>query len=386
MAISETGYRRRTFDEILDAKIAKAKELFGDDINTEENTALGKYIRINAYDQYNVEETAEQIYYSIFPQTASGQSLDRLAWILGMTRNIAEPARYTVKVYGNAGSIVEYGFLVATESGINFYNLGDTEIGADGTCEIRVECVEAGIFGNIAPNDINTIVNPVTTIDKVQGVGLIRIGVDIESDNDFRKRYEIVREGKGSCTAASIISALTNVPTVKGAYIIANESATKSTDDGIPPKAIACYIDGGEDYHQEIAEAIFDKKPIGIGTYGDQSEMVSYGALTDYEVKFSHALRVGIDVKVDLIITNAEIESSCNEEIKTNISAFIDSLTIGKPLITTMLYSQIYSVSGVVSALVQVSVDGETFTTDNIIVNPNECCRLNSMSINEELV
>ena len=129
MGLSEKGYRRRTYDEILESKIALAKELFGEEINTNGNTVLGKYIRINAYDQYAVEELAEKIYYSAFPQTATGQSLDRLGWSLGMSRNAAIPAQYAVKVTGTAGTTVEVGFLVGTETELNFYNVSDQVIG-----------------------------------------------------------------------------------------------------------------------------------------------------------------------------------------------------------------------------------------------------------------
>lgn len=382
--LTDLGYRKRTFEEILNAKIAKAKELFGDDINTEENTALGKYIRINAYDQFNVEEIAEKVYYSIFPQTASGQSLDRLAWMVGMERNIAVPAQYKVKVTGEVGTTVEYGFLVGTENELNFFNTEENVIGEDGTCEIIVECVEAGTIGNVASNAINKIVNPVAEIDSVIGISVEQIGTEAESDYDFRKRFEFIREGKGSCTEASITSALANIPTVQGAYVVANESATE-TINGVPPKTIACYVDGGKNYTQEIGEAIFDKKPIGVGTYGDQSVTVEYGALTDYKVYFSYASSV--DVYIDLtIITNDKFESSGYDEIKANLSTFIESIGIGDPLITTALYAHIYSVAGVVSAVVKVATDGANYGTDNISVDPKESLSFKQIKINGTII
>lgn len=384
MGITETGYRRRTFEEILNAKIEKAKELFGEDINTEENTPLGKYIRINAYDQYKVEETAEQIYYSAFPQTSFGQSLDRLGWSVGMSRNVATPSQYKVKVTGSVGETVEYGFLVGTETDLQFYNTEDTVIGADGTCEIIVECVEAGIIGNISASEINRIINPIAVIDEVIGIEVVESGTAEESDYEFIKRYEIVREGKGSCTEASIISALTNIPTVQGAYIIVNESATETVND-IPPKTIACYVDGGLNYQQEIAEAIFDKKPIGVGTYGDTAVEVEYGALKNYVIKYSHARSVG--VYVDLAITTTpEFEQSGMEDIKANIAEYINSLSIGNALITTALYSHIYSVAGVSSASVQVSTDDASYSTDNIVLEPFECCAFAQLKINGSVV
>ena len=65
--LTETGYTRRTYDEIIDDKIERAQELFGEDIETDETTPLGKFIRINAYDQALAEEEAEAIYYARFP-------------------------------------------------------------------------------------------------------------------------------------------------------------------------------------------------------------------------------------------------------------------------------------------------------------------------------
>ena len=378
--IEKTGYRRRTYEEILNGKLAKARELFGEDINTDGNTVLGKYIRINAYDQFKVEEFAEALYYSIFPQTSSGQSLDRLAWVVGMERNIATPSRYKVRVTGAVGAVVEYGFLVGTETGLNFYNTDTAKIGTSGEVEIIVECAEPGVIGNIVAGDITKIINPTADIDSIKGISLVEVGEAEESDYDFIKRFELVREGKGSCTEASIISALANIPTVQGAYIVVNESATDTVND-LPPKSIACYVDGGSNYAQEIGEAIFDKKPVGIGTYGSESVLINYGGLSEYEVKFSYASDV--DIYIDLeIITNDEFESGGNDQIKANLEAFIAALEIGKPLVTTMLYGQIYRVAGVASAALKVSTDGAAYSTNNISIKPHECCVLKQLKIN----
>ena len=56
--LNELGYTRRTYDDIIESKIQRAKELFGEDIETDETTPLGKLIRINAYDQALAEEEA----------------------------------------------------------------------------------------------------------------------------------------------------------------------------------------------------------------------------------------------------------------------------------------------------------------------------------------
>lgn len=389
--VSKEGYRRRTLEEIINSKIEAAKELFGETINTDENTALGKFIMICAYDQYHIEEVAEQIYYSIFPQTAIGASLDRLGWGVGISRNPETSATYNVKVTGTAGEKIEVGFLVGVDTeyigedtDLTFANTKETVVGEDGICEITVACTTAGVIGNVPPEIINRVVNAVDYVDTVQGNNVVEAATDIESDTDFRTRYAKAIEGKGGCTEAAILAALISIPTVKDAYISVNESATEDLG-AIPPKSIACFVNGGLGYEQEIGEAIFNKKPIGVGTHGNQSVLVNYGALTDYEVKFSFAESKDVYINIDLV-TNEKFEINGNETIKANIETFINSLGLSEQLITTALYGHIYKVAGVVSAIVAVSTDGQTYTANNVDVAVNEHCVLNTLKINDVAV
>lgn len=389
--VSKEGYRRRTLEEIVNAKIESAKALFGETINTDETTTLGKFILICAYEQYHVEELAELIYYSIFPQTASGQSLDRLSWGVGIKRNAETSAIYKVKVIGTAGETIPVGFLVGVnadyigeDGDLTFSNMQDTVVGANGECEITAVCTVSGVVGNVAPSIIDRVVNAVGYVEEVQGIEVVEAATGEESDYDFRTRYAKAIEGKGGCTESSIIAELVSIPTVKDAYISVNESATENLGD-IPPKTIACYISGGVGYEQQIAEAIFNRKPIGVGTHGEETVSVSYGGLTDYEIKFSFAESKDIYVNIDLV-TNEKFESNGNATIKSNIETFINSLGMGEQIITTALYGDIYKVSGVVSAIVTVSTDGQTYTADNVNVAVNEHCVLNTLKINDVTV
>lgn len=85
--LTEQGYHRPTYDEILESKEQLARTLFGEDIETSEQTPLGKFIRIGAYDLSKAYEDIENVYYARFPNTASGISLDRLCVFVGISRN-----------------------------------------------------------------------------------------------------------------------------------------------------------------------------------------------------------------------------------------------------------------------------------------------------------
>ena len=125
MALTELGFERPTYDEILENQINRAKTLFGDTIDTSELTALGKYIRINVADIDTLYQTLEGVYYARFPNTASGVSLDRLCPFAGITRNAATYARHKVTLTGTAGATIEAGFEVSNENQSAVFHLID---------------------------------------------------------------------------------------------------------------------------------------------------------------------------------------------------------------------------------------------------------------------
>ena len=399
MALTEKGYRRKTYAEILQERIDLAKELFGDDINTEENTPLGKFIRIGAYGQGTVEEEAESIYYSIFPNTASGISLDRLCAFVGITRNVPTRSEYQIKIFGTVGTEVPIGFKVGTESGINFTTVSrvtlahieeenDTFDGA----YVDVQCTITGENGNVAANEINVITEPQAGVDSIIGIKSLISASDEESDYDLRKRFNNAKEGLGSCTEASIIAALVRIPTVTSASVAVNE--TNETDSaGRPPHSFECYVSGGENYHQQIAETIFEKKPIGIKTHGTVSVDVDYGATSPYTVLFSHVEAIPVFVKITIVTTSAFGGATGNDAIKQKLENYINSLGIGNPVITSSLYGKIHSVAGVKDVtLLQVTKETDAsgnpinWSTANIDVSSYQNCKFQQVEINGEVV
>lgn len=383
MPLTETGFQRRTFAEILEAKIAKAKELFGEDIDTSELTPLGKFIRINAYDQALTEEETELVYYSIFPNTAQGVSLDRLCVFAGISRNATINTLYKVEFTGTAGTVIPVGFLIGTESGINFATTEDVTIGESGTIEANARCEESGEIGNVKASDITVIVNPVADVESVTGIEIVTKGAEAESDYELRKRFNASKEGLGSCNEVAITSALLRIPTVTHAGIIVNDSDV-TDDSGRPPKSFECFIHGGEDYHAKIAETIFDKKPLGIKTHGTITEEVIDSGGHSHSINFSHTATVSVYVRL-AVKTDATFEGATGKKaIKSNLEDYIDSVGIGNTVVLSSLYGYIHGVTGVkeVSELL-LSTDGNTWNTANITVEQYENCICQQVAIKQ---
>lgn len=382
--LTEAGFSRRTYEDILNSKIELAKELFGEDIKTDELTPLGKFIRINAYNEALLSEEMELVYYSMFPNTATGVSLDRLCPFIGISRNPAVAARYSVKVNcaeGSAGNIIPMGFLVGTESGIEFYNNNDVVIGEDETATLIVDCTESGEIGNVAIQDITQIINPSVDVESIASVEIVYKGEDTESDYALRKRFETAREGLGSSNAPSIINAIMSIPTVTSVGIIANESNETDTD-GRPPHSFECYVNGGENYHAEIAKKIFEMKPLGIQSYGKISETVIDEAGVSHAIKFSHTDNINVYIKVKIKTSTSFSGDTGIENIKSNIDTHIDTLGVGGSVILSSLYGLIHSVEGVTEVTeLLLSTNNTEWKSSNINADNYETCICQSVSV-----
>lgn len=367
MALTERGFQRRTYDEILNDKITKAIELFGEDIDTGEQTPLGKFIRIGAYDLALAEEELENLYFSIFPATATGVNLDRLCDFSAISRTPARASRYRIALTGTPGTSIPYGFLVETEAKLRFFCLSQAVVPAEGPAYITVECESAGLIGNVAPSEICVITNPVAglSIDSANNT-LVLEGVAEESDVSLRSRFLMAQEGAGCCNEDAIRSAILRVPGVTQAEIAVNE--TDATDaDNRPAHSFECYVSGGAGAEQEIAEAIFEKKPVGIKAVGALTYSVSDKSGITHSVSFSRTQELTIYIRASIRTNNNFASDLGLSEIRTALTDYIAGLEIGAPIFRSALYGYFYDTAGVteVSSL-EISVDNENWNAERI--------------------
>lgn len=61
MPMTDQGFQRQTYAELLEQQINRAKQLFGADMDTSETSVLGKYIRLNTADYAELQESLEAV-------------------------------------------------------------------------------------------------------------------------------------------------------------------------------------------------------------------------------------------------------------------------------------------------------------------------------------
>lgn len=380
--ITDKGFVRPSYDEILQAQVNRAKVLLGDDIDTSEESVLGKFIRINVFDLNICYETLEDLYYSSFPNTARGQSLDRLGPFAAVSRNQATQARIEVKIKGTVGESVPSAFLLKSDK-TSFYVVNDYTIDSNGEVVVVANCVDDGEIGNLSTGERLDIQNPRMGIDSAEFIRIVQKGEELESDKDFRIRFSNSLAGAGSSTESAIKGAIYRVPLVDGVSVIDNNSDTASS---IPPHSFACYVLAPESQYDEIAKAIFDKKPLGIQCIGDIERTVYDAWGKPHTVKFFATSKAELKISMQ-IKTNQYFESSGISQIKDNIANFINNLASGSDVYYTSVFGYIHNVTGVVSVVdLKICKIGQNPGNSDIAIGEQEIARIDVSNISVEVV
>lgn len=374
MGLTEKGFNRKLYDEILLDMETRARSLFGDNVSLTGRTPLGMFLRVNAWVIGVLWQLAEKVYYSGFISTAEGNSLDYVIKNAGLIRKPSQKATGSV-VFTGIGSI-PIGTIVSTESGVQFETITSGNVSEN----ITVRAMIPGTSGNVQAETINTIVNvgALPTVVGVNNALSTSGGVNTESDIELRARYLQSFSIAGNGTKDAMRGKLLTIPGVRAVNVIDNTGDTTDSD-GRPPHSVECYLLGGDS--SEIAERILDTKAVGIQTYGTQTEIVLDDSGNENTIKFSYATE--IPVYANITITKSQAYGTDGDDnVKRAILEYIggiddigDSYTglnMGQDVIYTRLIDRIMSVVGVEDIALEISSDNVTFDKVNISISQNE--------------
>lgn len=379
MPLTAKGFERQTYEEILSIQTERAKILFGDDIDTTENSTFGKILRLMCMDAAEHQQTAEKVYLGAFPNTADGVSLDRLCRLVGISRNPATYAQHEIEVTGTTAGTVPMGFLVSAGD-VVFHTVDSFQL-VNGKATVIVECNDAGTIGNVEVGEINTIVNPDTTITAIKHIAVYQAAEEIETDYELRKRFPQAIAGVGSGTSDSIRSAILRVSGVES--VLLQENYSTEEVNGIPAHSFRCYVLAPKSAKQEIAEAIFSKKPIGVSSAGTEAVEIADVGGGLHLIRFSWTEEKTIHIKCSITVDSVDSSFSAEsiQTIKDNLIAKLDGYTNGQSVTVTSLYSAIY-VSGVTDVTsLATSTNGTSFGTAPITLELSQVARTASDAI-----
>lgn len=384
-AMREAGFVRPGYAQLLEEQEARARQMFGEDIDTGEQTALGKFIRLGVYDLARLYEEMEGVYLSRFPHLAKGVGLDRLTPFAGVHRNPASAAVHKVRLEGVAGTLAAQGMLLGTAYGVYFRARQEAVLNESGVAEVQAECLQRGVAGNVASGDICVVVNPQMGLYSAKGLLRLADGKEAEGDAELRERFDLAVQGVGSATVNAVRAAVLRVPGVSSCQVLENDGE-ESNEQGVPPHSFACFVLAETAADEEVAAAIFSKKPLGIKSCGEVAVPVrdSFGGV--HELRFSHVQKRWLAVKGKLVVS-ALFPKDGVQQVKRALAAQVGSLPAGRGLALTALYPVLYGVPGVEKAEgLQVSLDGGAhWQVENVEAELWQALRLEETAVQLEV-
>jgi len=368
--LTDAGFRRPTYAELLDALEYKARELFGTKANLTVRSPLGIFLRIYAWMLNLLFTTLEDVYNSRFIDTAVGASLYNLGRAIGLRLLGAQKAVGYLTFTGEDGVEVPEGFLAETTAGMQYITVSSGVI-RNGEVTLPATAVSSGPDSNTLKGTITTITNPKLGIETVTNAKPFDGGRNTETDAEFRERYYKSVDFAGGVNLEAIIAEV--YESVEAVIAVTGEE--NDTDDesesGLPPHSVEIIAYGGLD--EEIAQAIYRRKAAGIESFGNTTVPVITASGRTYNIRFSRPSPVNIWVKVFNLVTDKHFPLNGIEQIKQSIVAYIGAdtrggLNIGQSVICVKMPTEVLKVQGVVDFDLQISADGKTYGWDNISI------------------
>ena len=329
--IDESGFHIPLYIDVRDDLIAKYKEIYGDNVYLDEDSADYQFISIFARKIFDSYQTAQTVYNNSYLNTAVGVSLDNLVSLAGITRKPATQSKVLLTITGDASTVITNG--VASD-GTHNWTLDETEVTIPdgGVINVYATCDDGGAIEAL-PNTITTIATPTYGWLSVTNNYAAQRGTNEETDGELRERFSASHQLSSQSMLGSITGALESINGVS--KVVIYENATGSTSDGstppnvpsgIPAHSIAAIVDGGDD--QEVASTIYNKKSLGCGTYGT-TQVTFYDALEQsYTVNFFRPTKTSVRVKITISELPGYSESLANE-MKQITMDYFDSLNSG---------------------------------------------------------
>ena len=188
--------------------------------------------------------------------------------------------------------------------------------------------------------DIKTFVSGVLTARNLLEGSL---GSTRETDAELRVRRNITLGVVGSSSVQAIYTRLLLVEGVRSTTVLENYGDAVD-GDGLAPHSIKAIVEGGAD--QDVAQAIFDTKPVGTGLNGTESVPIEDSQGFSWDILFERPTVITIYIEITLT-RFSNYPSEGDDTIKNNLVEYgVENLFAGDDVITSRLYTPINEVSG----------------------------------------
>lgn len=386
--ISGTGLEIEAFDEVLEAYALSLQvgldltDAQRERLRTNTRSTLGQLIRVAAEAEVRMQEALLDVYNTL-AITAEGAALDRVARLLGVTREPAISSSITGPATGTAatsipnGTRLQYDGAGEAAGSVWLVTGGPYTIGGGGSVTITIESEEGEAYEPALDPDAGF--DEWTILDTVIGfsdVGTFEsaaqpvVGSPIETDAALRARMAIEAFRRGQGPTLAIEAAISAVAGVT--YVRAYDNPTDAADaNGLPARSVNVIVEGGAD--AAVAAAYFASRSAGATLYALAGGTAVSETVTDaygfaHTVAFNRVAEVPMYIRCTLTTSTAEDEPPAG--LVDAVAALLleqapELFGIGDDVRPYKLIGAIHAedYSGIDNVLVELSLDGIAWAT-----------------------
>lgn len=203
----------------------------------------------------------------------------------------------------------------------------------------------------IPAESVTQTVDSVSNLEAVTNLTAGTTGRAIESDADLRARRINSVQTSQSATLSAIRQAIEATDDTTLAKVFENDTDAVD-DEERPPHSLELVVDGPQtsEWEQMIGDTLFDVKPAGIQTFGNQDVDVIDSNGDTQTVHFNYPTSVDIHMIVNITEstdTGETLPIDWEDQVKANLVAYFSGLDLGQDVVFQKLFAPIYSVPGI---------------------------------------
>lgn len=369
MEINQNGFKADSFIEILTRLSTQLKDIYGQDINLDQDTPDGQMVGINTTVISDLQDLGLYIYNSMDPDFAEGVNLDRLLKLLARTRLPATKSTVDINLTLNRDAIIPITYTVSDSNGQN-WQIASEQTLTVGTHLVTFESVDYGMI-TAESNTITQQVTIMTEIDSLTNPADAVSGRDEESDQELRERRNKILEVNAYSTVGSMLGKILTLDNVVDCVVYENQTSVYDAEKELNSHSLWIIVKAGE--VEQIAEIIAKEKTGGTGLKGLIEETYIENFIRQngttreliHTVKFDRPAEKEIYLKFN-VKRRVSSQSIDMDNIKNTLTNKV--FQIAENVTVTELYATIYSAaSNFIATDLQVSRDNITFV-DNLLI------------------
>lgn len=267
MPITPEGYFVQTSAEALETYRAKARALWGDDIDTEtEGELIPGVVRLCADEEVRLQGEIAELCRALDPLTSTGVILEANGALANMTPIAARPSSASARATGTPGTDISLRTVRYTSNGSIWTTPENTVIGDDGMIDFTAESVEVGpVLAITSGPTAWEIQQPVSGWDTFALLDDATPGMLDETDAEFRARLDTAASPEA--TEWALKKAAFDLVGMPRARVLVNRGVVTDSN-GLPLKSVEMILDGATD--QEAAKLLYTKVTADSGFHGNR--------------------------------------------------------------------------------------------------------------------